>query len=48
MPQHSALSRFLIGFAAFIIVVAGLKSAQSLVVPLLMAGFIATEVSLFF
>ena len=39
--QHS-ISRFFFGFAAFVICVAGLKAAESLVVPFLLAIFIAT------
>ena len=34
--------RFLLGCAAFVVIVAGLRSAQALVVPLLLAAFLAT------
>jgi AI-2 transport protein TqsA len=38
--RRSALN-FLVGLAAFIIVIAGLRAAQSLVVPFLISGFLA-------
>lgn len=34
--------RFLVGFAAFVIVIAGIKAASSIVVPILLSVFIAT------
>ncbi len=39
--EHSATARFLIYSAAFIIVVAGMKTAESLLVPFLLSIFIA-------
>lgn len=41
-PQKTSLVlKFLIGFASFIIIVAGLKAASSIIVPFLLAAFIA-------
>ena len=46
MTTHQApIAKFLIVFAAFVIVIAGLKMASSLVVPFLLAVFIAMIVS---
>ena len=43
--QQAPIAKFLIVFAAFVIVVSGLKMASSLVVPFLLAVFIAMIVS---
>jgi predicted PurR-regulated permease PerM len=43
--QQAPLAKFLIVFAAFVIVVSGLKMASSMVVPFLLAVFIAMIVS---
>jgi AI-2 transport protein TqsA len=40
-PHSSAASRILISLAAFVVVIAGLKAAVSIVVPFLMAVFLA-------
>ena len=46
MTTHQApIAKFLIVFAAFVIVISGLKMASSLVVPFLLAVFIAMIVS---
>ena len=42
MTQPDSFSRFLFGFAAFVVCVAGLKAAETLIVPFLLAIFIAT------
>ncbi|MBV1905223.1 MAG: AI-2E family transporter [Pseudomonadales bacterium] len=42
MTSASGVSRFFFGFAAFVICIAGLKAAESLVVPFFLAVFIAT------
>ncbi len=42
MSHQDSISRFLFGFAAFVICVAGLKAAETLIVPFLLAVFIAT------
>jgi len=39
--EHSPLARFLLGCAAFVVVVAGMKAAESLLVPFLLSIFIA-------
>lgn len=43
MSRHdgAALRNFLVAFAAFVVVIAGLKAAQAIVVPILMACFVA-------
>ena len=40
-PYTDAGTRFLVGAASFVIVVAGLRAAQQLVVPFLLAVFLA-------
>jgi len=42
MAKQDSFSRFLFGFAAFVVCVAGLKAAETLIVPFLLAVFIAT------
>lgn len=41
MTKHSSLLQFLVGFAAIIIILAGVKAATEIVVPFLMSLFIA-------
>ncbi|TVZ37937.1 putative PurR-regulated permease PerM [Alteromonadaceae bacterium 2753L.S.0a.02] len=41
MEQRSPIVRFLMGLAAFVVVVAGMKSAETLLVPFLLSLFIA-------
>ena len=41
MEQHSPIARFLVVLAAFVVVVAGMKAAESLLVPFLLSLFIA-------
>ncbi|MFT7561188.1 MAG: AI-2 transport protein TqsA [Flavobacteriales bacterium] len=41
MQQHSPIARFLVVLASFIIVVAGMKAAESLLVPFFLSLFIA-------
>ncbi|WP_018274237.1 AI-2E family transporter [Teredinibacter turnerae] len=41
METHSPIARFLLGLAAFVVVVAGMKSAETLLVPFLLSLFIA-------
>ena len=40
-PYSDAGTRFLVGAASFVVVVAGLRAAQQLVVPFLLAVFLA-------
>jgi len=39
--EHPSLTRFFLGFAAFVVIVAGMKAAESLLVPFLLSIFIA-------
>ncbi len=41
MPTHSPIARFLLVLAAFVVVVAGMKAAEQLLVPFLLSLFIA-------
>ena len=41
MPLTSPIARFLIGLASFIVVVAGMRAAESLLIPFLLSLFIA-------
>ena len=41
MPRESNISRFMISFASFVIIIAGLKIASSLIIPFLLALFFA-------
>lgn len=40
-PNQSVAFRFVLGTAAFVVVIAGLKAAQAIIVPFLLSGFIA-------